>query len=262
VFGALAGEDDDIATAAARLPGALRRSEQTLGEVGGFARELPPTLDALLPAVRRLPESNASVRPFLSETTPVLRERIRPFVRAARPWTADLRTAAVQGAKAAPDLRRSLGEANRFFNIGAFNPGGAEGIDGLNVTEQRARQEGLLYWLAWTAQNGASLFSTADGQGPWRRVTICGVPAAVLQALISTVASEVGADDPSALEELVGGAVGGTILEPAPGSPIDQILDSQFGSCNFNALPTVPPPGSGGGLPILGDLPLPSLPTP
>jgi hypothetical protein len=43
---------------------------------------------------------------------------------------------------------------------------------------------------------------------------------------------------------------------------VDQVLATQFGSCDFNNLPTVPPPGSGGGLPILGDLPLPSLPTP
>jgi phospholipid/cholesterol/gamma-HCH transport system substrate-binding protein len=236
VFGALAGEDDDIATAAARLPGALRRSEQTLGEVGGFARELPPTLDALLPAVRRLPESNASVRPFLSETTPVLRERIRPFVRDARPWTADLRTAAVQGAKAAPDLRRSLREANRFFNIGAFNPGGAESLDGLGVTEQRARQEGLLYWLAWTAQNGVSLFNTADAQGPWRRVTICGLDLAQLQPLLIFTLRQLAQSNPGLLQQ-VSGAVDGSIL---PGSPVQNLLDSQFGTCDFSDLPTVP----------------------
>jgi hypothetical protein len=118
------------------------------------------------------------------------------------------------------------------------------------VADQRARQEGLLYWLAWAAQNGTSLFSSADGQGPWRRVTICGVPAAVIESLIGTVLTEVGAEDPGFAEELIGGAIGGGTQE---GSPVDEILDSQFGSCNFNALP-VPP---GGGTP-----PLPSLPSP
>jgi hypothetical protein len=156
--------------------------------------------------------------------------------RAARPWTADLRTAAVEGAKAAPDLRRSLGEANRFFNIGAFNPGGAEGLDGLNVTEQRARQEGLLYWLAWTAQNGVSLFNTADAQGPWRRVTICGVDAAQLQPLIAFTLGQVSQSNPDLLQQ-VAGAVDGSI---APGSPIQNLLDTQFGTCDFNDLPTVP----------------------
>ena len=66
--------------------------------------------------------------------------------------------------------------------MGAYNPGGAESLAGLSIPQQRARNEGFLYWLAWTAQNGVSLFNTADAQGPWRRVTICGVPAPILQA--------------------------------------------------------------------------------
>jgi hypothetical protein len=153
-----------------------------------------------------------------------------------------------------PDLRRSFGELNRFFNIGAFNPGGAEGLDGLSISQQRQRQEGLLYWLAWTAQNGTSLFSTADGQGPWRRVTICGVPAPVLTGIVEDVLVEVGTSNPALAEQLLD-ATG-----PSGTSAVDQLLATQFGSCNFNALPSTPPPGSGGGLPILGGVP--SLPTP
>jgi hypothetical protein len=153
-----------------------------------------------------------------------------------------------------PDLKTSFGELNRFFNIGAFNPGGAEGLDGKSISEQRARQEGLLYWLAWTAQNGVSLFSTADGQGPWRRVTICGVPAAVLTSIVEDVIADVGETNP---------ALEGLLTTPGPGgsSPVDQLINTQFGSCNFNALPTTPPPDSGGGLPILPDLPV-DVPTP
>jgi hypothetical protein len=65
------------------------------------------------------------------------------------------------------------------------------------------------------------------------------------------VVGDVGASNP-ALQNL--------LTTPGPGgsSPVDQLLATQFGSCNFNALPSTPPPGSGGGLPILGDLPLPT----
>ena len=49
--------------------------------------------------------------------------------------------------------------------MGAYNPGGAEGLGGLTVAQQRARQEGFLYWLAWTAQNGVSLLSTRRRPG-------------------------------------------------------------------------------------------------
>jgi hypothetical protein len=111
------------------------------------------------------------------------------------------------------------------------------------------------------SQNGTSLFSSADGQGPWRRVTICGVPAAVITSLIGTVLTEIGADDPGFAEELIGGAIGGGTQ---PGSPVDQILDSQFGSCNFNALPTAPGGLGLPGLPALPELPVPTpeLPVP
>jgi phospholipid/cholesterol/gamma-HCH transport system substrate-binding protein len=251
VFDVLANDQAEISESVARLPGSLRASERALANVRRFAPVLRSSLESLRPPIRKLPETNAAVIPFLRQTEPVIRTQIRPFVRTARPWTNDLRLAARDTAKATPDLRTSFGELNRFFNIGAFNPGGAEGLDGKSITEQRQRQEGLLYWLAWAAQNGTSLFSSADGQGPWRRVTICGVPAAVLTGIVEDVVGEVGQSNP-ALSDL--------LTTPGPGgsSPVDQLLATQFGSCNFNALPTTPPPGSGGGIPILGDLPLPT----
>ena len=254
VFDALANEDAEITESVARLPGSLNASAEALRNVREFAPVLRSSLESLRPPIRKLDETNEAVTPFLRQTEPAIRTQIRPFVRAARPWTDDLRLAARDTAKATPDLRRSFGELNRFFNIGAFNPGGAEGLDGKSITQQRERQEGLLYWLAWTAQNGTSLFSSADGQGPWRRVTICGVPAAVLTGIVEGVIGDVGAGNPG-LEDL--------LTTPGPGgtSPVQQLLNTQFGSCNFNALPTTPPPDSGGGLPILPDLPV-SVPTP
>jgi len=255
VFDALAREDTGISESVARLPGSLRASERALANVRAFAPVLSSSLESLRPAIRKLPATNAALTPFLRETEPVIREQIRPFVRAAQPWTNDLRLAASGTAKATPDLKASFGELNRFFNIGAYNPGGAEGLEGKSVAQQRQRQEGLLYWLAWAAQNGTSLFSTADAQGPWRRVTICGVPAAVLAGIVEDVVVHVGETNP-ALHDLL------TAPDATGSSAVDQLLATQFGSCNFNALPTTPPPGSGGGLPILGDLPLPSVPTP
>ncbi len=254
VFDALANEESSISSAVAQLPGSLRASERALARVREFAPVLQSSLESLREPIRKLDETNEAVIPFLRETMPVIRDEIRPFVRTARPWTNDLRLAARGTARATPDLRRSFRELNRFFNMGAFNPGGAEGIDGKSVSEQRQRQEGLLYWLAWTAQNGTSLFSSADGQGPWRRVTICGVPASVIASLVQGVLAEVGVDNPALAEQLT------EATGPEGTSAVDQLLATQFGSCNFNALPSAPPPGSGGGLPILGDLP--SLPTP
>jgi len=255
VFDELASEDTQISESVARLPGSLRATESALAKVRVFAPVLQSSLESLRPAIRKLPATNAAVTPFLRETEPVIRTQIRPFVRAARPWTNDLRFAARDTAKAMPDLKASFGELNRFFNIGAFNPGGAEALAGKSISQQRQRQEGLLYWLAWAAQNGTSLFSSADAQGPWRRVTICGVPASVLTGIVQGVVGDVTQSNP---------ALGDLLTTPGSGgsTPIDQLLNTQFGSCDFNNLPTTPPPDSGGGVPILGDLPLPSVPTP
>jgi phospholipid/cholesterol/gamma-HCH transport system substrate-binding protein len=230
VFDTLAGEDQNISTAVARLPGSLEATERALREVRDFAPLLRTTLDSLREPVRKLPATNAAVTPFLEDTTPVLREEIRPFVRTARPFTDNLRLAARDVSKATPDLTTALAQTNRFFNMGAYNPGGAESLDGLSVTEQRARSEGFLYWLAWTAQNGVSLFNTADAQGPWRRVTICGVPGPILTTLIGTVLTNVGSTNPGLVEQLIGGP--GSVIQPD--SPIDQLLETGFGSCNFN----------------------------
>jgi phospholipid/cholesterol/gamma-HCH transport system substrate-binding protein len=245
VFDALAREDQNIAVAAARLPGALRRSADTLVEVEGFAEELRPALEALREPVRELPATNAVLRPFLRETTPVLRDEIRPFVRAARPFTADLSDASADLARATPDLNKSVLELNRFFNMGAYNPGGAEGLGGLSVSQQRARQEGFLYWLAWTAQNGVSLFNTANAQGPWRRVTICGLSPGVVTGLLQIVLSRVSVEDPALADQLRGGP-GGVIL---PGSPIAVLQESQFASCSFDTLDSLPAPPTGPLLP-------------
>jgi phospholipid/cholesterol/gamma-HCH transport system substrate-binding protein len=237
VFDVLAAEEQNVSASVARLPGALRASERAVRELREFAPGLRTALTALRRPIRRLDETNAAITPFLADTTPVLRDELRPFVRVARPFTDDLRLAARGLSRATPDLTTSLQEVNRFFNIGAYNPGGAETLDGLSVTEQRSRREGFLYWLAWTAQNGVSLFSTADGQGPWRRVTICNVPAPVLSSLIDEVLHEVGESNPGLVEQLAGGL--DSVVE---GSPIDDLLATGFGSCNFNSLPTTPAP--------------------
>ena len=231
VFDTLAGEDQNISTSVARLPGALQATERAVTEVRGFAPLLRTTLGSLREPIRKLPATNAAVTPFLEDTTPVLREEIRPFVRTAGPFTDDLRLAARGVSRATPDLTTALEQTNRFFNMGAYNPGGAESLDGLSIPQQRARSEGFLYWLAWTAQNGVSLFNTADAQGPWRRVTICGVPGPILTTLIGTVLTNVGGTNPGLVEQLIGGP--GSVIQPD--SPIDRLLETGFGSCNFNA---------------------------
>jgi phospholipid/cholesterol/gamma-HCH transport system substrate-binding protein len=209
VFESFAAEDLNISTAVARLPGTLRQTERTLLKADPFARRLGPTLETLRPAVRRLNEANAEALPLLREGEPILRRRVRPFVRIATPYLRQLGEGAEDLSRAGPDLTTAFGKLNRLFNILAHNPNGAEGLTG-NMGRDRARQEGYLYWLAWGGQAGTSLFSTADAQGVWRRFTLCNVDPTTLASQIVPALSQLPpATQQQVLTTLANAGIGG-----------------------------------------------------
>jgi phospholipid/cholesterol/gamma-HCH transport system substrate-binding protein len=167
---AFAQENLNISSAVSKLPSTLRVTRDTLRKVDVFAREARPTLESLRPAFRQLDVANHAVLPFVREAYPITRDEIRPFVQVARPYLADLRPAARNLAKGTPDLTKSFFELNRFFNMAAFNPGGAEPVPPVTDGQgRRARDEGYLFWIGWVGHLTDSLFSSSDAQGPFRR---------------------------------------------------------------------------------------------
>jgi phospholipid/cholesterol/gamma-HCH transport system substrate-binding protein len=185
-LGAFAAEDDNISSLVSKLPGTLNQTATTLGKVDRLADQMGPTFESLRPPFRKLDETNAAVLPFVKEATPILQKQVRPFVRAAQPFQRNLGAASKKLAKATPDLRKSFHGLNRLFDIGAYNPGGTQGISegcekgGACTPEERARNEGYLYWLGWVGQNTVSLFSTADALGPIRRAYLLNMNCAAL----------------------------------------------------------------------------------
>jgi phospholipid/cholesterol/gamma-HCH transport system substrate-binding protein len=184
-LGAFADEDQNISALVSKLPGTLNQTASTLGKVDRLADQMGPTFEALRPPFRKLDEANAAVLPFVKEAAPILQKQVRPFVRYTQPFQRDLGAASEDLAQANPDLTTAFRGLNRLFNIGAYNPGGSEGIsencekNGACSRAERARNEGGLYWLAWVGQNTVSLFSSADALGPIRRAYLlnlnCGV---------------------------------------------------------------------------------------
>jgi phospholipid/cholesterol/gamma-HCH transport system substrate-binding protein len=177
VFRSFASEDTNISLAVSKLPSTLRQTEATLNKVGPYARVAGPTFQALRAPFRQLDVANHAVLPFVKEAEPIVRTKIRPFVKDARPYVRNLRPAAINLAKATPDLVASFHELNRFFNMAGHNPKGAEPVanTGNPVADSatnRARDEGYLFWAGWVAQNTTSLFNTSDASGPLRRFTI------------------------------------------------------------------------------------------
>jgi phospholipid/cholesterol/gamma-HCH transport system substrate-binding protein len=210
VLSSFAAEDQNLSSAVSTLPGALEQTSDTLAKVDTFGQRLGPALNSIRPAFRKLDEANAELLPLAREGTPIVRDQIRPFARIATPYTRDLGFAARDLSRANPDLTTSLRGLNRLFNIGANNPGGAEGLTG-DLARDRARDEGYLYWLAWTAQNTVSLFSTSDAQGPLRRIYLGGLNCSTfvdagLPAPVAGALGSAGVCVPVGGANLIGGA--------------------------------------------------------
>jgi phospholipid/cholesterol/gamma-HCH transport system substrate-binding protein len=154
-FETFASEEASLREALRLFPGALDQTEQTLRKTSSLAAELGPALERLRPFARNLAPALRKTRPFFDETTPIIRDQIRPFARDVQPTVRDLRTATNDLAVVTPRLARSFGVLNRFFNELAYDPPGA------------ARP--YLFWAAWGAHAGATMFDLQDPHGPLRR---------------------------------------------------------------------------------------------
>ena len=73
-------------------------------------------------------------------------------------------TRAQKLSKASPKLTKVGGRLNELLNMAAYNPRGAEDPDAAG------RDEGYLYWGAWLAHNGVSVFNSQDAHGVYRRI--------------------------------------------------------------------------------------------
>ena len=164
--GTIADQDPNVQRAIGLLPGTLTQARQTLDQTAGFARVLGPAFDELRPFARNLDEANAGVRELATDTTPVLRDEIRPFVRTARKPVDDLKRASDEYSAAAPRLTTVANKLNQLGNMAAHNPRGAEPVG------TPGRDEGYLYWAAWLGHNGDSVFSSEDANGLYRRITL------------------------------------------------------------------------------------------
>ncbi len=169
VFHAFASEDNNVSQAVALLPGTLRQTTQTLQRVQAFAQQLGPAAQSLLPAARALPAANAALKALAIPSTPIIKNQIRPFVIASRPVVRSLRPAAVDLAKATPNLATSFRVFNDLVNMLGYNPG--------------TKMHGYLWWMAWVDHNARSLFSSQDANGDFRNLflqTSCASAAQVL----------------------------------------------------------------------------------
>jgi phospholipid/cholesterol/gamma-HCH transport system substrate-binding protein len=152
---AVASQDVALQASVTKLPNTLSSVRRSLDNVAAFGEDLGPTLDSLLPAIRKLPDALEATDPLLVEAEPVLRTKLRPLIREARPLARDLGPATVDLTRITPTLTSAFQVLNYVVNETAYNPPGDE--------------EGFLYWTAWFSHNAASMLSIQDAQGAMLR---------------------------------------------------------------------------------------------
>jgi len=158
VFRRFANQDRSLRATLRELPSTLRVTSSALRRADELGGALGRTLGAIRPGARALGPSLRALRPFLRETTPIIRDQLRPFARDVQPFARTARSSSKGLTEVTPDLTTSLKLVNRLVNELAYNPRGSE--------------EGYLFWLAWGAHLGTSIFNMQDAHGPLRRAVV------------------------------------------------------------------------------------------
>lgn len=155
VMGSFANQEASIRAALQQLPPTLRQTRSALGSADRLSIQLSRSLPEMIPAAQALEPALRSSRRLFRDTTPPIRDQIRPFTRQVRRPVKHL----VQGAdplrKTVKGLGIGLGSLNYGLNELAFNPAGTA--------------ESYLFYLGWFNHAFNSIYLTQDAGGPLRR---------------------------------------------------------------------------------------------
>jgi phospholipid/cholesterol/gamma-HCH transport system substrate-binding protein len=158
VFRRFNNQNAALAKSLELLPGTLQAAGPAFAKLDKLGATLTDGFDKLGPGVKDLGPTLAAMSEFGEETTPVLRDQIRPFTREAQPTAEKLVPVGRQLANATPDLARLTDELNVLVNELAFKPKG-KGI----------RNQSYLFHVPWASHNTNSVLANSDGVGPLRR---------------------------------------------------------------------------------------------
>jgi phospholipid/cholesterol/gamma-HCH transport system substrate-binding protein len=150
-FAAISSQSANLEQALRLFPSTLNTSAVTFHKLRRFAFASGAAATADLPFARALPAALEASRSLFRDTTPVLKNQIRPFTLAIQPVATSLKPAAIKLAKSTPPLTSALNVLNTLFNTLAYQPKGSE--------------QGYLFWGSWLAHIVDSLARNQDAQG-------------------------------------------------------------------------------------------------
>ena len=171
-FQAIASQATNLQTALTLLPGTLQQSTITFDKLRAFATQSGAALGKLVPFARALGPALIASRPLFRDTTPVIKNQLRPFAVAVQPVARALRPAAADLARGAPPLTRSFAVINKLLNTLAYQPPGG--------------QKSYLFYGSWLAHIANSLSSIQDAQGASLQGVLVGT-CSVLTLLETTI---------------------------------------------------------------------------
>jgi phospholipid/cholesterol/gamma-HCH transport system substrate-binding protein len=154
-----ATQEGSIREALRELPSALESADAAFASSDRLSEELRPALTGLIPQAQAFPDALRASRQFARETTPVLRDELRPATALLRAPIRELAPAGKPLGKTVKGFRDTLKPLNHGFNELAFNPPGES-------------NESYLFWLSWLNHNLNSTYLTEDAGGPVRRAVV------------------------------------------------------------------------------------------
>ncbi len=160
-FRAISSQSAQLEDALTLLPSTLQQSTVTFDKLRAFGQASASSASRLIPWAHALAPALIAARPLFRDTTPVIKNQLRPFSVAVQPVARILAPAAAALAKATPPLAHSLQVLNVLFNELAYQPGGG--------------RQGYLFWGSWLSHIAASLTAQQDAHGPIVRGTFMAV---------------------------------------------------------------------------------------
>jgi phospholipid/cholesterol/gamma-HCH transport system substrate-binding protein len=158
VFKTFAEQNQNVQRTLQLFPGALSKTKAGLGKLAKTAKVAGTTLRALEPFAKALGPAQEAARKSFLETTPIIKNQVRPYTREVVPVISELGPSIKELGEAFPKLESGFSVFNEFFNELAYNPG--------------PKQGGFMFFLDWANHDLNSVLSTSDAHGPVGRTLL------------------------------------------------------------------------------------------
>lgn len=154
-LGNFANQQESVQAAFEEFPSALQAARAGLASSNRFSQAAYPAFIKLIPQAQALTPAFRATEQLFTETTPPIRDQIRPFVREIRPVLKHGAEAAEPFEKTVRNFGNSLGGFNSFLNELSYKPKGS--------------RESFLFYLPWLNHDFNNAFALEDAGGPLLR---------------------------------------------------------------------------------------------